>query len=137
MLEILLDPWQWVGLFAIYTILAVPFLFGANCIGLTFIRFPSHIPRTYGADLFGAGLGALVVVGFMYLLLPGQILLWVSAAGLVAVILVNRGRCPLLAITAIAGVVLTAAAFHPAWLRVQPNEFKDLSQALRMPGKGP
>jgi hypothetical protein len=57
-------------LFALYLLLALPFFFAANAIGLVFIRHKSDVSRIYGADLFGAGLGSLGILALLYLLFP-------------------------------------------------------------------
>lgn len=59
--EMLWDPLQWWRLAGSYLLLSLPFLCVANAIGLALMHHRNHVARLYGADLIGAGLGALAV----------------------------------------------------------------------------
>ena len=87
-LELLWDPAQPAWLAVVYLMLAVPFFFAANCLGLSFYSFARFIPRAYGYDLIGAGVGSLGVIALLYLLKPGQLLVVLGAGGAVAAALV-------------------------------------------------
>lgn len=97
----LLNIWKYyVALFPFY------FLTGLY-IGLYFLSYQEAIPRIYAADLVGAGVGALFVLGLMF---------WVHPFALLAALL------PLLAI---------AASYHrPPVLRTRRNRFAVLLIAL-------
>ena len=58
-LEIFWDARQPLYLLLFYVLLALPFLFAASCIGLTFARFGAAAHRIYSVDLLGAGSGCL------------------------------------------------------------------------------
>ena len=73
--EILWDNRQWLKLFALYLLLALPFFFAANCIALTFSRYRGRISEIYAADLFGAGLGSIFIIALLFLVFPQNILL--------------------------------------------------------------
>jgi spermidine synthase len=135
-LEILWDPWQWLYLFLAYLLLAIPFFFAANCIGLTFARFGKEIPRVYSFDLMGAGLGALAIIGLLLLLPPANLLQVLAVLGLLAALYAARrwelfrwrGYLPLLLTL---GVIL----FLPQpWLQLNISQFKGLQQALQVSG---
>lgn len=50
-----------------YYLALFPFFFlGGAYVGLYFVSFPDDIPRAYGADLTGAGIGGLVTLALMY-----------------------------------------------------------------------
>jgi spermidine synthase len=135
-LEILWDPRQWLYLFLAYLLLAVPFFFAANCIGLTFARFGNEIPRVYSYDLTGAGFGALTVIGLLFVLKPVNLLQLLALLGVFAAIYAAwrwrvfswRGYLPLLLTL---GVIL----FLPQpWLQLNISPFKGLQQALQVSG---
>jgi hypothetical protein len=67
-LELVWNPRQLGWLAAMYLCLALPFLFAAGCFGLAFARHGAHIPLLYGADLLGAGLGAVLALALLWLL---------------------------------------------------------------------
>ncbi|TIL50856.1 MAG: SAM-dependent methyltransferase, partial [Mesorhizobium sp.] len=69
-LEIIWDPRQLGWLAASYALLILPFFFGATCVGLAFCRHPGQIGRVYAFDLAGAGIGALGIVGLLFLVFP-------------------------------------------------------------------
>ena len=133
-LELLWDPWQWLWLATVYLLLMVPFLLVALLIGISFARYGNRIGAIYGADLLGAGVGALAVVALLYWLFPRQLL-------------------PLLAVVALGGASLGAWAMHRPRLALgagvvallflgivqqgvplSPNPFKPLQQQLQVMG---
>ena len=77
------------ALFALSSIASV-------ALGLAFTRFPQAIGRLYACDLIGAGLGALGVVGLLFVLTPEATLRCIAALGLAAAALAlwAPGRAP-------------------------------------------
>ena len=126
----------WLGL--AYAALLPPFFFGATALGLAFTRFPQAIGRLYACDLVGAGLGALGVVGLLFVLTPEATLRCVSALGLAgaALALWPPGRAPrggTLGLGAVAALV--ALWLPPGWTALRPHisEYKGLPMALSAP----
>ena len=135
-LEMLWDPRQPLRLFAIYVLLFVPFFSAATAVCLTFTRFGGAAARIYSADILGAGVGSLAILGAMFVVPPMSALLLVATLGLVAAA-VAAWYCRLrprgLALSLLAIAVLLP--FVPSdRMRLQPSEFKDLSQALQVTG---
>jgi len=126
-LELAWNPRQ-LGWFALlYLVLSVPFFFAACCFGLTFARFGSEIPRLYGADLLGAGAGAIVALVLLRWLPVERAVVAVATLGLAAALVAVPGR-----LARWLAVPLVAAAFvgsvHPP--KPPVNEFKALAKAL-------
>src|SRR5919202_2897669 len=69
-LEVIWDLDQQLHLARIYLLLAVPFFAIGVAIGLAFVRFTEQIASIYRADLLGAGLGALLILGLLFVLPP-------------------------------------------------------------------
>jgi spermidine synthase len=65
-----------------YVLVVVPFFFAGLTLGSAFSAFAKHISTLYFADLIGAGVGCLVVIGALWFL-PGQGVV-LFAAGLAA-----------------------------------------------------
>ncbi len=131
-LELAWDPHQIVWLSALYLTLSVPFFFAACCFGLAFMRHGASIPLLYGADLAGAGFGALAALALSYLP-PGKALAIVAvAAALAACIVPLHGRATLLRLGAAIAVAVLAMVWSPA-LAPPPNPFKALSRTLLLP----
>ncbi|MBD9375385.1 hypothetical protein IB238_22445 [Rhizobium sp. ARZ01] len=84
----------------------LPFFFGATCIGLAFSRHPDQIGRVYAFDLVGAGVGALGIVGLLFLVFPSAALRFVAALDL------QRRPSPRRAWLAIGGSLRAAAALE-------------------------
>ena len=78
-LEIIWDPRQLGWLAASYALLIPPFFLGAICVGLAFCRYPEQIGRVYAFDLVGAGIGALGIVGLLFLVFRSTALQMVAA----------------------------------------------------------
>ena len=128
--EMVWDARQLLWLAALYLVLAVPFFFAATCFGLAFVRHGDRIPALYGADLIGAGLGALAAVALLALPVDRGLLLAASggplAAALVAPRWAHRSACVLVAAAVLA--LLPGRTLAPV-----VNEFKGLSKALLLP----
>jgi len=131
-LELLWDHWQWLWLVAVYLVLMLPFLLVALLICISFERYRQSLGAIYGADLSGAGLGALAVVGMLYWLFPEQLLVLLAALAMGAAALGAMAlRQPRTALgLLVAGFVVVA--FVPRGLSLQPNPFKPLQQQLRV-----
>jgi hypothetical protein len=137
-LAIVWEPGQllWLGLG--YAALLPPFFFAATALGLAFTRFPQAIGRLYACDLVGAGLGALGVVGLLFVLTPEATLRAIAALGLAAAALAlwAPGRAPPPATLGLAvSAVLMALWLPPGWTALRPaiSEYKGLPMALSAP----
>jgi hypothetical protein len=133
-LELLWDPSQTLGLVGLYLVLSLPFVFAANCIGLTFMGLQARIPRLYQWDLCGAGAGALAVMAALHVISP-QVCLWlVAALGLISAALVPTTHrlhtWALVGLGAVALLVLWSVT-GPA-LKITP--YKGLPKALEVGG---
>ena len=133
-LEMLWDPRQWGRLALIYALLIVPFFCAAVALCLSFSRFPAHIPRLYAADITGAALGGLGIVGLLLILRPEIALRGIAVAGLAAGAWAawqehQRRR--------VAGFLLAAlgiVALPATWTALQPSPYKALTQTLHVAG---
>jgi len=131
--------WDWhqpLRLFIIYVLLSIPFFFAANAIALTFIRFRDNIARTYAADLFGAGLGSLGVIGLLTYTFPLAALSIIASLASISVLIAiwslrmrNRSLWALLAIGMAICFILIG---QHTTLKLSP--YKPLSQMLRISG---
>ncbi|MDR7135559.1 hypothetical protein J2X06_002768 [Lysobacter niastensis] len=128
-LELVWDPRQLLWLSALYLLLSVPFFFAASCFGLAFARHGSRIPMLYGADLAGAGLGALAALALTYLP-EGRGLLLASLCAPLAAMLVATHRVHQLAAVLVAAalVLMPLQSMAP-----RPNQYKGLSKSLLLP----
>jgi spermidine synthase len=137
-LAVIWDPQQLLYLPAYYLLFALPFFCAATCVGLAFAVFPDQIGRVYRYDMLGAGIGALGVVAVLFWLFPPGALKLVGMLGLVAAALVGargpgagkwwRGA------TYLVGATLVAAAIPASWTSLRFSEYKELEQALLIPG---
>ena len=91
------QTWQTVLLILLllvdYILVVIPFFFAGLALGGTFSALPERISTLYFADLIGAGLGCLVVIGALWIL-PGQgvVLLAAGLAALAALFFSLQGR---------------------------------------------
>ena len=76
--EILWAPVQLFYLRLLYLMLALPFFFAANVIGLSFYH-QDPVSSIYAADLLGAGAGSIGIILLLFLLFPEKILtVWLN-----------------------------------------------------------
>ncbi|CAN7454626.1 SAM-dependent methyltransferase [Pararhizobium sp. LjRoot238] len=137
-LEIVWNPGQLGWLAASYALLILPFFFGATCIGLAFSRHTGQIGRVYAFDLVGAGIGALGIVGLLFLVFPSAALRFVAALGFVAAALAATDMARHRWLTA--GSLGLSAAVIAVWLPLSwtapgphMSQYKGLRMALEVP----
>lgn len=134
--EVLWDAEQPLWLLLIYLLLALPFFFAANCIGLALSRFTADVPHLYAADLLGAGAGSIAIVGLLFMAFPSSVLLALGSLIAVAVIVAglelglrSRRLFALLAMAVILPWILPAN-----WTQPVTSPYKGLSQLLQVSG---
>ena len=135
-LEVVWQPGQLLYLLAFYLLFTLPFLAGANCIGLAFQSFGKAIGRIYATNLVGSGIGALGLVGLLQVLPPEDALrlvagLGIGAAALASTALDKRRSWPL---GLLAAAILTPLATPASWTELRLSPYKSQSMALTVPG---
>lgn len=133
--EILWDGHQVWYLLMLYLLLALPFFFAANAIGLALMSYRQDIPRLYAADLFGAGIGSIGIVLLLFIVFPEDSLRIIAAMGIgTAAIacwelrLKNKIKWLLLS-----GVIVPFL-LPGSWTDLTLSPYKELSQTLRITG---
>ena len=124
-------------LLAIFLLLHIPFVFAANAIGLTLMQYAEQAARVYAFDLSGAGAGAAIIVGLLYVVSPQAALFAPAAIAVTAGVLVfiKRPAAGLAAFAAIVGFTLALFVTLPGdATRLRMSEFKALEQQLRVAG---
>jgi SAM-dependent methyltransferase len=130
-LELVWDWRQLLWLSTLYLCLSLPFFFAATCFGLAFARFSDDIPLLYGADLLGAGAGAVLALALLWLAPVDIGLAVVASSGLLATLLVTRGAAARTLFAGTAIVLLAVAALASSGALAPPvNPFKGLAKAL-------
>lgn len=131
-LEAIWDGRQFLRLALIYLCLFIPFLFAATALCLAFSRYGDEAPRLYSADILGAAMGCLGIVGVLFLVSPMRALAMTGGLGLLAAAVMprwsERGRAALLL------AALLVGALPQPWLQLRPSPYKDLSQTLKVVG---
>ena len=133
-LEIVWDPGQFLNLSTLYLAFFVPFFFAACCIGLAFTCRSDAASRIYFFDLFGAGLGAVLVIALLFAVSPQTALALLALLPLLGSVLVAStipSRLPLGAMQ-LAWLLLLAVGVPQAQLDLRISEYKGLSQALEV-----
>jgi len=138
-LEIVWNPWQFGWLAASYALLILPFFCGATCIGLAFSRYPGQIGHVYAFDLVGAGIGALGIVGLLFLVFPTTALRIVAVLAFAAAALaaMDIARHRWLAVSSLGLVAAAIAVWLPSSftdLGPHISQYKGLRMALEVPG---
>ena len=133
-LEVVWDARQFLNLSLIYLVFFVPFFFAASCIGLAFTCRRRDISRIYFFDLFGAGLGAILIIGTLFALIPQDALLALMTLPLVASVIMSTrssARASLMAVQLI-WLGLLVSGIPQKQLTLSVSEYKGLSQALQV-----
>jgi len=133
--ELFWSPAQPLYLLTLYLLLALPFFFAASAVGLALFRFRDEVSSIYAADLAGAGLGSLVIIGLLFLVPPDQALIALALVGLAGILPVSiawkkNGWGP-----AICAAVLALLWLAPSdWKTLHISPYKEMQQLLRIPG---
>jgi hypothetical protein len=133
-LEIVWNPRQFLNLALIYLVYFVPFFFAACCIGLAFTCRRTYIDRIYFFDLLGAGFGAMLIIGALFLLSPQYALLMLSILALIASVLMcieSTARNTLFGLQFACLLVLVIGP-PQGWLGLRISEYKALNQAMQV-----
>ena len=137
--QLLWDPKQ-IGLVTVvYILLTLPFFFAANAIGLALMRYRHAVSKIYGADLIGAGVGGMVIVGFLYAMFPADVLKVLSLFGFFAAIVAgvelrfSRRNIFIIIIVALLPVIIYPA-LPSAWVKLSNSPYKSMSQQLNVIG---
>jgi hypothetical protein len=131
-LELVWNPAQLGWLAGIFLLLALPFFFAACCFGLAFMHARDRIASLYAADLLGAGIGAGLATGMLFLLPAVEALRVAAIAGAAAACLVPARSGLRLALPALAAAV--ALSMPQTWLAPRITEFKGLPRTLAIHG---
>ena len=134
-LELFWDKLQWIWLLKLYVLLMLPFFFVAFCIGSVLFLYREKIDVCYGADLFGAALGALGIVFLLHWFSPVitfQII--IVLIGLTGIIAIFELRLNKSAIILCIMIMLIPWLLPKTWLELNPSEYKSLSQTLNIIG---
>ena len=134
LLEISWSADQLVWLALVYLLLMLPFFFAANCIALTFVRFPDVLATTYAFDLAGAALGSGAVLWMLHLAAPGGVLAPVAAAGVLAAVITGIEARWLRWSASLAVLGIAVFLLHASPLALRVSEYKGLAQAERVSG---
>jgi MFS family permease len=126
--ELLWDWRQPLWLASIYLVLAVPFLCAATGVGAAFVAYRGRTGLIYGADLAGAGAGALAVVAVLHILPEVGALALLAGLGPLAGALVAPATWHK------ALLVLLATVAAATWPPIHPSPYKSLSRTLQVVG---
>ena len=131
-LEIVWDPRQLMLLGAMYLLFMVPFFFAALCIGLAFSFHGRLAGRIYFLDLLGAGTGAVLIIGALFLIGVQQVLVLLCVLALCASLLASRRLA--LRLPAATWAVLLSFALSAGMFDLEPSQFKSLSRTMQTTG---
>ncbi len=135
--QLLWDSALMIKVTAVYLLLALPFFFAANAIGLALMRFRYNVPQIYSADLIGAGLGGIIIVGLLYVLFPTDVLKMLCVFGFVAAVIAgfelgfNRIHISITVIIALSSLIVFSL-LPAAWFKLSISSYKALSQQLNV-----
>ena len=128
------EPIQLLYLAATFLLLSVPFFAAANCVGLALSTYRDQIPRLYGYDLLGAGLGAFLLLVALVWLRPADVLYLIFALGLLVGALTARQLRWHARGIAVIAVTLAATVWISARPAIHPAVYKDLARASSVVG---
>lgn len=127
------DKWQLLYIALYYLTLAVPFFFIGLLLATAFSAVSKESGRLYGADLLGAGLGSLGVLGLMYRIPPEQGVYIISLAALAAAFIYGGKSLKVAALLLMAADI--AVFLHaPDFAKLRISEYKGFESAIRYPG---
>lgn len=132
--EILWDAQQPWYLILLYLVLALPFFFVANAIGLALMQYRQDISRLYAADMLGAGAGSMGIVLLLFVVFPNDSLRFISALGIATAAIACWELRVYQRLKWILLLVFVPLLLPSAWVSLNISPYKGLSQALQING---
>jgi SAM-dependent methyltransferase len=127
------DQSQFLRLFGIYFLFFLPFFSGAMAIGMIFVKKIKHIGTYYLSDLFGAGIGGIVVILLFWKFTPQEIPSIIAILPILAGLIILRVKYRILLLS-FAVFSLTLALYHiKKPFNLSYSQFKSLSYTLNLP----
>ncbi len=116
-----------------YIVLSIPFFLTGLIIATAFAFFKERPWLIYGADLLGAGSGAIVILLLMYLTAPEKAVLISSSISFLAAFIYDSKKFKKLAL---ALIIFNSSLFiiHPSFINLIISPYKGLELALKYPG---
>lgn len=134
--EMLWTPVQLLDLCGIYLILALPFFFAANVVGLSLYHYKNQVSSIYAADLSGAGIGSVGIILLLSMLFPEKILPALMLSGVLAALLTSiyafRDSKQWAILSVVIGLAALLVPSGSIALKISP--YKSLNQFLQVPG---
>jgi hypothetical protein len=127
--------WPQIGLIGLYYLELLPFFFLTGIyISLCFVSRPAETTRVYGYDLGGAGLGALLVLGLMFVLHPFHLLPALLVPLAAMALFTPRGALRRAGLVSAALALLAGEALLIGGNVADFNQFKPIYAPLHTPG---
>ncbi len=134
------DPAQKWKLFGNFVLYLTPFLAGAFFLGAVFLRMKEVFGRVYFADLVGAGVGGLLLLGCLYLLRPENLIVVPLALWFVGSVVWFAAQQKRGAALGALVVLAVASLGAPFWLpnalgipKLAVSDYKGVSYARKFP----
>ncbi len=127
------DKWQILYLIPYCTVLSVPFFFSALLIASIFLNHSDRAKSVYCADLMGAGLGSISVLGLLHISGPENPVICASILCLTGTFISGGRRIKTASLLMIIiNIFLLSAGHHIVEVKMSP--YKRLSNYLKYPG---
>jgi hypothetical protein len=120
-----------IGIYCV--ILSIPFFFAGLIIGSSLSAFPAISGILYGADLLGAGSGALLILSLMGIYDLDICIIIISLVPLTAAVFFSQWKVKIISLI----FILLAGMFiylYPESLKIRMSPYKELPRALHYPG---
>jgi hypothetical protein len=120
-----------IGIYCV--VLAIPFFFAGLLVGSSLSAFPALSGMLYGADLLGAGTGALLILSLMGICDLGFCIIIISFVTPTAAVFFSQRKIKIIALI----FILLAGMFvylSPGSLKIRMSPYKELPRALHYPG---
>jgi len=125
------DAGLWLLLY--FILFTLPFFFVANAIGMALSHHGKEVSRLYAADMIGAGVGSLGLIGLLYWLYPTMILQIVASIGFISALVaaweigwsgMRKGM--------LSAMVVLPFVVPPTWIELHISPYKALSKVLQI-----
>ncbi|MCB1723464.1 MAG: hypothetical protein KDJ39_07200 [Gammaproteobacteria bacterium] len=133
-LAIAWDPRQIAVLAGAFLVLATPFFFAANCIGLALWTSRQSLSGLYAADLLGAAVGVVLLLIALRTTDPETAIAALPAVGALAATLAALALDWHPRAVTVIGLLLIVAQILYMPMHLSPSPYKDLSRALAAAG---
>jgi len=133
--KLLIDPMQTFNVLIYYLFLSVPFFCTGCCLAIAFTRLSGNVSKIYFSDLFGAGIGSMLVIALSLAIATPLVIVFSSILAMIASVSFGLNLKKKFSAFGVFWVMalIFLVLFAPSIFTINSSPYKSLNLALNYP----